>query len=164
MLFPRLLIIAVAAVATTLPVLAVGAQVARRAGAAPSPQTSVTSITIQQRMIVRVPRLPPGPAPAAAAPSLPPLRWVEKKTGKCVPLIDLAAATVASAESVDLILNGGRRLRASFGSECRALDFYSGFYVKMTGDRKVCAGRDSFRARSGGECRIKAFRALVPKR
>ncbi len=136
-----------------------------RAPSRPPVTGTITSVTIQQRMIIRVPRMPVGrtrttaSAPAAA---LPPIRWVEKKTDKCVPLITLAAAAVTGSDSVDLLLNGGKRLRARFGSECPALDFYSGFYVKMTGDGKVCSGRDSIRARSGGECRIKSFRALVP--
>jgi hypothetical protein len=34
----------------------------------------------------------------------------------------------------------------------------------MHADRKVCASRDSIRSRSGGECRIASFRALVPAR
>jgi len=95
---------------------------------------------------------------------LPPIRWVEKKADKCVPAIDLAAAAITGTDSVDLVLNGGKRLRARFGADCPALDFYSGFYVKMTNDGKVCARRDSIRSRSGGECRIESFRALVPAR
>ena len=157
---------------TFLTAIAVGAPLSvtsaqqRRVDPARPPMMSgtVTSVTIQQRMIIRVPRLPIGrtPAAASAAAALPPVRWVEKKADKCVPLIALAAAAVTGRDSVDLLLNGGKRLRARFGSDCPALDFYSGFYVKMTRDGKVCASRDSIRARSGGECRIKSFRALVP--
>jgi hypothetical protein len=125
---------------------------------------TVTSVTVQQRMIIRVPRLPVARSAmsgaSAGAPT--PIRWVEKKTGKCIPVVSLAAAAVTGSDSVDLLLNGGKRLRARFGSDCPALDFYSGFYVTMPKDGKVCAARDSFRARSGGECRIKSFRALVP--
>ena len=132
----------------------------------PPVSRTITSVTVQQRMIIRVPRLPVGRMPITGprGPSapLPPIRWVEKKTDKCIPVVSLAAAAVTGTDSVDLLLNGGKRLRARFGSECPALDFYSGFYVKMPADGKVCASRDSFRARSGGECRIKSFRALVP--
>ncbi len=151
--------------ALALPMLAVGAQQAPRgAPRAPSGSTTVTAVTIQQRMIIRVPKLPPprGRAVGAARASAP--RWEEKKADKCIALIDIAAASVGERDSVDLILNGGRRLRAKLGSECRALDFYSGFYMRMTPDGKACASRDAFRARSGGECRIKAFRKLVEKR
>lgn len=126
----------------------------------------ISQIIIQQQLIIRVPRLPVArtPAVSAAAPPLPPIRWIEKKTDKCVPVINLAAAAITTADSVDLLLNGGKRLRARFGDKCPALDFYSGFYVKMPPDGKVCASRDSIRSRSGGECRIESFRALVPSR
>jgi len=163
MLPPRLLTSATVAVALAAPLLAVHAQSGRSGRPAGRTGDTITAITIQQRMIIRVPRMPPGPAPARIA-AASPIRWAEKKAPKCVALIDLAAASVTNTESVDLILNGGRRLRAGLGSDCRALDFYSGFYVRMTADEKLCAGRDAFRSRSGGECRIKGFKALVPKR
>lgn len=124
----------------------------------------VSQVTVQQRLIIRVPRLPIGRAPLASTAPLPPIRWVEKKTDKCVPVLNLAAATITTRNSVDLLLNGGKRLRARFDDDCPALDFYSGFYVKMTKDGKVCASRDAIRSRSGGECRIESFRALVPAR
>lgn len=117
-------------------------------------------------MIVRIPRLPVERTamPAMSVAPLPPIRWVEKKADKCVPVQNLAAASIATTDSVDLLLNGGKRLRARFGNDCRALDFYSGFYVKLNDDGKMCADRDSIRSRSGGECRIESFRALVPSR
>lgn len=137
-----------------------------RPPAPPPGRRVVTEVTIQQRLIVRIPRLPLGRAPiaASAAAPPPPIRWVEKKSDKCVPVQTLAAASIAGADSVDLLLNGGKRLRARFGNDCRALDFYSGFYLRMNGDGNVCARRDSIRSRSGGECRIESFRALVPAR
>ena len=130
----------------------------------PPPPRVVTEVIIQRQLIIRVPRLPAGRSPAAATPIPSPMRWKEKKADKCVPLVDLAAASIVGAGSVDLILNGGKRLRARLDDDCPALDFYSGFYVRMTSDGKVCANRDAIRARSGGECRIRAFRALVPAR
>ncbi|MES2337229.1 MAG: hypothetical protein V4537_03930 [Pseudomonadota bacterium] len=161
---PSLRLPTLAVIAAVSPALGVGAQQRPAPPRAGQLTGTVTSVTVQQRMIIRVPRLPVGRTPiAGAAPSAPfaPTRWVEKKTDKCVPVINLAAATVTGSDSVDLLLNGGKRLRARFGSDCPAIDFYSGFYVKMPKDGKVCASRDSFRARSGGECRIKSFRALV---
>ncbi|SOB88158.1 hypothetical protein SAMN06297144_3303 [Sphingomonas guangdongensis] len=127
--------------------------------------TRIAQVTVQQRLIIRIPRLPVGRAPlSAGAAPLPPIRWIEKKTDKCVPVVNLAAATITTRDSVDLLLNGGKRLRARFDDDCPAIDFYSGFYVKMPRDGKVCADRDSIRSRSGGECRIESFRALVPAR
>ncbi|WP_156347191.1 hypothetical protein [Sphingomonas sp. Leaf33] len=151
------------AAAILLPVLTAQAQqrpVARAGGG-----VSMTTVTIQQRMVIRVPRLSARPGAATALASTPQqTRWTEKKADKCVPLIDIAAASLPSEDSVDLILNGGRRLRARLDSDCRALDFYAGFYVRMTPDGRACAGRDAFRSRSGAECRIKGFRTLIAKR
>ena len=168
---PSARLIPIALLGAALPALAVHAQ--GRRGEPPRPPVrppavtgTITAVSIQQRLSIRVPRLPSGRTPVAAAAGRasapPPVRWTEKKADKCVPVVDLAAAAVTGGDSVDLLLNGGRRLRARFGSDCPALDFYSGFYVKMPQDGKVCSGRDSIRARSGGECRIKSFRALVP--
>lgn len=171
---PALRLTVLTVIAIVAPIVASPAQQRRadppRIPSPPPPRPTimsgtVTTVTVQQRMIIRVPRLPVGRTAltgAGTAAVLPPIRWVETKSDKCIPVISLAAAAVTGSDSVDLLLNGGKRLRARFGSECPALDFYSGFYVKMPKDGKVCSGRDSFRARSGGECRIKSFRALVP--
>ncbi len=153
------------AVAIALPTLT--AQAGQRGDARTPAQGRITSttMTIQQRMIIRVPRMS---AARGAAVSLmrtaPATRWEEKRAGKCVALIDIAAAALPGPDSVDLIMNGGKRIRAKLGNDCRALDFYSGFYVRMTPDGKACASRDAFRSRAGGECRIKAFRTLVAKK
>jgi hypothetical protein len=132
-----------------------------------SERETITEVTIQQRLIIRIPRLPVGRASMPAAPPaapLPPIRWVERKADKCVPVETLAGATIAGTDRVDLLLLNGKRLRARFGDDCPALDFYSGLYVRMNPDGKVCASRDSIRSRAGGECRIESFSALVPSR
>ncbi|MGK6319442.1 hypothetical protein [Sphingomonas sp. DT-204] len=134
---------------------------------AASGRETITEVTIQQRLVIRIPRLPVGRASMPAAPPaapLPPIRWVERKADKCVPVETLAGATIAGTDRVDLLLLNGKRLRARFGDDCPALDFYSGLYVRMNPDGKVCASRDSIRSRAGGECRIESFRALVPSR
>lgn len=155
------------AVAIALPALTAQAQQRGPVRPPPPPAGGITSttVTIQQRMIIRVPRLSARPGTAVTLTRTPQqTKWTEKKADKCVALIDIAAASLPSEDSVDLLLNGGKRLRAKLERECRALDFYTGFYVKMTPDGKACAARDAFRSRSGAECRIKAFRTLVPKR
>lgn len=120
-------------------------------------------VRVQQRIVIRVPRLTVARTSVASAP-LPPIRWVERDTDRCIPVEALTAAAVTRPDSVDLVLNGGKRLRATLGNSCPALNFYNGFYLRPTSDGMVCAERDSFRSRSGGECRIQAFRALVPAR
>ncbi len=127
--------------------------------------TRLAQVRIQQHIVIRVPR--PDPVRRISAPPpapLPPIAWVEKRTDDCVSVDALSGAAIIRSDSVDLVLSGGRRVRAKLGSECPALDFYAGFYVKPNKDGKVCAKRDVFRSRAGGECRIRSFRALTPER
>jgi hypothetical protein len=124
----------------------------------------IAQVRIQQHVVIRVPRPDTVRRVSAPAAPLPPIAWVEKDSDKCVKIQSLAGATITRPDSVDLFLSGGKRVRARLGNECPALDFYTGFYVKPTKDGMVCAKRDVFRSRSGGECRIKAFRTLVPQR
>lgn len=123
-----------------------------------------SQVTVRERVVIRVPRMTVRSLPVGPRPALPPIKWVEKRTAKCVRANSLAGAIVTHRDSVDLVLAGGKRVRARLESKCPALDFYSGFYMKSTRDGMICADRDSVRARSGGECRIDAFRALVPSR
>lgn len=109
------------------------------------PRITVTRTTI----ILRTPR-------AAAT--------VEKKADDCVKVEKLAGFTVNRFDSVDLLLKDGSQLRARLGARCPALGFYSGFYVKPASDKKICAGRDAFRSRTGRSCGIQSFAKLVAAR
>lgn len=121
-------------------------------------------MTFQQRIVIRVPRLPdPRSAPASVTVSRP-STWVEKKGPKCVPIPMIAGASITRNDSVDLVTVDGGVLRARFHDDCPAIDFYTGFYLKQTTDGRVCANRDALRSRSGGACRIKQFRQIVRKR
>ncbi|MFV0623988.1 hypothetical protein ACBY01_08275 [Sphingomonas sp. ac-8] len=115
-----------------------------------------------QRIIMRVPRM--DVTPAASMRALPAITWVEKRADRCVPVDELAAVSITRPDSVDLMLTGGKRLRARLEDDCPSLDFYSGFYLKPTADGKFCASRDTIRSRSGGQCRVASFRMLVPSR
>lgn len=126
--------------------------------------TRTAQVRIQQHIVIRVPRADAVRRVSAPAAPLPPIAWVEKDADKCVQMNRLAGAAITRSDSVDLVLAGGKRVRAKLGKECPALDFYSGFYVKPTKDGMVCARRDTFRSRAGGECQIKAFRTLIPER
>jgi hypothetical protein len=139
--------------------LALAAPAAADPGAGGPKSVRVTQLTIRERVIVRVPRMPVGPVRAA----LPPVTWKEKGGPKCVAVADLAGALVTQPDAVDLVLVGGKRLRAKLDGECRPLDFYSGFYLKPSSDGKVCADRDAIRARSGATCPISRFRTLKPQ-
>jgi hypothetical protein len=111
---------------------------------------------IEQRMIIRVPlgrqQRPQGPITT----------WRERRGGRCIDSTAIAGAAITPDGAVDFVLRGGQRMRARLESECPALDFYQGFYVKPDSDGKVCAERDSIHARSGGECQIDQFRRLEP--
>lgn len=136
----------------------------RRAADGPPPTGMIRTEIRIQRMVVRVPRTPTAPVSMSSMRALPPIQWVERRTDRCVPIQSLAAVSVTRADSVDLLLNGGRRLRARLSDDCPSLDFYAGMYLKATSDGMVCASRDTIRSRSGGQCRIKTFRSLVPAR
>jgi hypothetical protein len=125
---------------------------------------SVTGIIYSQTTIIRVPahrssRYHGGGAPPPPV-ALP--RFKEKRGPRCIDAATIGAAAISAADSVDFILKGGTRVRAKLESECPALDYYSGFYVRPPGDGKICADRDSIHTRSGGDCQVDRFRLLTP--
>ena len=129
---------------------------AMSAASATEMPVEMAQLTIRQRIVIRVPA-----APYAAPPSPPMrMRWKEKGGPKCIPMNGLAAAAIFKADAVDLMLRGGKRLRARLDDECPALDFYSGFYIMPSADGKICAGRDMIHSRAGGKCGIAKFRTL----
>ncbi|MEP6784310.1 MAG: hypothetical protein ABI898_01060 [Sphingomonadales bacterium] len=129
------------------------------APAASEARVVFAQLLIQRRVIVRVPamttRAPPVPMPR-------PMQWKEIKGPKCLTIDQLAGAAITRADTVDLYLRGGRRLRAQLDDECPSLDYYGGFYIAPTKDGRVCGGRDTIHTRSGGKCQIDRFRELVP--
>jgi hypothetical protein len=130
----------------------------------PAPQGTRTIVRIQQHVVVRVPRVSQPRQPIATSAPLPPIAWVERRADSCVAMETLAGAAITRADSVDLVMADGKRMRARLDSDCHSLGFYSGFYVRPTEDGRICARRDTIRSRSGGECRIEGFSALVPAR
>ncbi|ARS29367.1 hypothetical protein [Sphingomonas sp. KC8] len=115
----------------------------------------MAQLNIRQSVIVRVPTRSQ-PTPAA------PIEWKESKGPKCLPTNVVAGATVVESDSIDIILRDGNRVRVEFEDDCPAIDYYRNFYIRPTADRRICAGRDSIHARSGGECQIHRFRTLTP--
>lgn len=120
----------------------------------PAPLVRFAQLSIRQSVIIRVPtRAMTPPAP---------IEWKESKGPKCLSMSTIAGAIVTDEDRVDLIFRGGGRIRAQLEDECPALDYYNGFYLRPTKDRRICAGRDSIHSRSGGECEIRRFRTLTP--
>jgi len=124
------------------------------AAQAPDQPLQVRRVVVRDEIIIRVPvrvrRISPG------------LGWIERKGPKCIHSDDLRGAILSGPDSVDFILHGKKRMRASFDTRCPALDFYGGFYLN-TEDDKVCAGRDVVRSRVGSGCVIEEFHRLSPR-
>ena len=127
-----------------------------------------TAVQQAQNLVIHVPRVTVTRAtivtrsmPAPPPPRMP-MMFIEKKADDCIKMEAIRGFSVSRGDSVDLMLRDGRLLRAKLGKNCPALGFYSGFYVKATPDKKMCAGRDAIRSRSGRQCGIEAFRSLVP--
>lgn len=127
---------------------------------AAEPRERHAHISVRERIVIRIPRLPPAARRAPVAPII----WEEKKAPKCVLADRLASAVVSSRGDVDLIVTDGRRLRAKLDDDCPTLNFYGGFYLKPSRDGKICARRDALRTRSGRRCEISRFRTLVERR
>lgn len=126
----------------------------------------LAQVTIRERLIIRVPRMSiQSRIPATARMTMAPAeeRWKEKRGPKCIPAQAMAGALVRGPDTVDLILAGGKRLRARLDDDCRPLDFYSGFYLRPSADGQVCANRDSIQSRSGAMCMIARFKRLEPR-
>ncbi len=148
------------AIPSTLLLLAAPALGAADAQRAPAPPTAtITQMTIHERIIIRMPIARGRPVDQAS-----PIVWKEKHGPKCIGIAELGGALIAGPSAVDLVLTGGKRVRARLDGDCQPLDFYGGFYIKPGVDGQVCADRDSIRVRSGARCRIDDFKRLVAKR
>lgn len=121
-------------------------------------RVELARLTVRQRVMVRVPRVDPTRVRVAQ-----PVEWREKKGPSCIPVAELGGAIVTARDRIDLVLRGGKRVRAEFDDDCRGLDFYRGFYLKPAADGMVCAKRDAVRSRSGARCPVERFRKLLPK-
>ncbi|HEX7784546.1 MAG TPA: hypothetical protein VF509_17230 [Sphingobium sp.] len=116
----------------------------------------LAQVTIEQRVIIRVPL-----ARQRQMQVEPSAELQEKKGPKCLAIRSIRGATVTAKNSVDMTLLNGERYRAKLERGCRAVDFWSGFYVEATKDGSLCSGRDVIQARGGTECEIDTWRRLV---
>jgi hypothetical protein len=124
------------------------------AAQAPDQPMQVRRVVVRDEIIIRV--------PVRVRRIAPDLQWIERKGPKCIHSKDLRGALLSGPDSVDFILHGKTRMRASFDTRCPALDFYGGFYLN-TEDDKICAGRDVIRSRVGSGCVIDKFHRLAPR-
>ena len=121
-------------------------------------------VHIEQRVIIRITPSPPSvrrelfdPSPRAAAP----VRYKEKKAGKCVAIDDIGGISPMEPNRLLLFMRDRRMLSASLERACDADAFYLGAYVERSKDGKLCTGRDSLRARTGVTCRLAKISRLV---
>ncbi len=128
---------------------------------------AIAQVTVHERVIIRLPRMAPAGAPArtisrVTAPAA--VRYKEKKGPKCVAVADMGGAMIVEPGAVDLVMDGGKRLRAKLDDDCGPMDFYNGFYLRPAADGQVCAKRDVIRMRSGASCEIATFKTLTAAR
>jgi len=121
-------------------------------------------VHIEQRVIIRITPSPPSvrrelfdPSPSAAAP----VRYKEKKAGKCVAIDDIGGISPMEPNRLLLFMRDRRMLSASLERACDADAFYLGAYVERSRDGKLCIGRDTLRARTGVTCRLAKISRLV---
>jgi hypothetical protein len=117
-------------------------------------------LTIERRVIIRVPMVRKGKAPARVTPEEGD-DWEEKKGPRCIALRSIRGASIVVRDGVDLLLADQHRYRARLGRGCDSVGFYSGFYVEPNEDGSLCSGRDELQARNGMSCAIDSFRRLV---
>lgn len=122
----------------------------------PVPLVRYAQVIVREHIVIRVPR--------AAPPQAAPVRWKERKGPRCIPAQQLAGSLPAEDGAVDIVLTGGKRVRARLTRACRQLDYYSSFYIRPGPDGQICADRDAIRTRAGRTCEIERFRSLVPVR
>lgn len=90
--------------------------------------------------------------------------FTRKSRRACIESSRVAAATVTSDRTIDLVLVGGERWRMRFKEDCPALSYYQGFYYRQTQAGRLCAGRDAIKARSGAECPIASLAPIKARK
>lgn len=170
--------------AATLPPdspLLVGPKGALPGGAAVNPLAGDVwdQVRIEQQVIIRVtPRdagrnavapqmLPLQPMQPILQPTLPQMRpnaprFRERKTGKCLPAMGIAAVQPITDGRLMFYMRDRRMLAAGLEKACSARDFYLGFYMSKTSDGQLCVGRDAIHSRAGTTCKLKDVREYVP--
>lgn len=149
------------------------------AGINPLPPDVWDQVRIEQRVIIRItPRdagrdaiapqvLPlqpmqpivqmPPPQPRASS-----VRMRERKAGKCMPALGIAAVQPTTDGRLMFYMRDRRMIAAGLEKACSARDFYLGFYMSKTTDGQLCVGRDAIHSRAGTTCKLKDVHEYVP--
>lgn len=122
-------------------------------------------VSIEQRFTIRIAPRAPMPPPVAMLNDMSDsgggVRLIERKMGKCVPVDGIASVQYGAANKLVLYMRDRRIVSATLDKGCRAVDFYSGFYVAKNDDGMLCVKRDPILSRSGSNCRVEGLRQLV---
>lgn len=135
-------------------------------------------VRIEQRVIIRVtPRdagrdavapqiMPLQPMQPVLQPMVPqprssPIRFRERKAGKCMPALGISAVQPLTDGRLMFYMRDHRMLAAGLEKACSARDFYLGFYMSKTPDGQLCVGRDQIHSRAGTTCKLKDVREYV---
>lgn len=124
-------------------------------------QVHLAQLSIEQRVIIRIPAMPPRSSEAMEATPAPAVRWKQSKGPRCLPLNLIRAAVVTDDSGVTMVVSRAERYLAHLGRACRPADFYSGFYISPNKDGVLCAGRDTLHARNGSACEIQRFSRMT---
>ncbi|WP_226636053.1 hypothetical protein [Novosphingobium profundi] len=123
-------------------------------------------VRIERRMTIRIsPRgrapLPPDMRGIAmpGGPGAP--RYEERPMSKCVAAAGIAGVQPERGNRLIFFMRDRRVVSAELDHSCRAMDFYSGFYLAGNEDGKVCVKRDKLQSRSGTKCSLTRMRELV---
>lgn len=146
------------------------------AGIAPLGADVWDQVRIEQRVIIRI--TPRDAGRDALAPQVMPMqpmmqqlvpqprnpqtRMRERKAGKCLPAMGIAAVQPSTDGRLMFYMRDRRMLAAGLEKACSARDFYLGFYMSKTADGQLCVGRDAIHSRAGTTCKLKDVREYVP--
>lgn len=123
-------------------------------------------VRIEQRVIIRITPRGPSQVPPDMLVSMPERaqHYQERSIGNCIPAAAIAGVQPDRGNRLLLFLRDQRVLRAELERSCRAMDFYSGFYISRSSDGKVCVNRDKLQSRSGMKCSLTRIYQLVETR
>lgn len=120
-------------------------------------------VRIEQRVTIRISPLANSPRqslmPEAPRVSLNDLE--ERDAGKCVALRSIRGVQSANKNRLLLYMRDRKVMSLRMKKNCRAQDFYSGFYVEPRSDGLLCVERDMLRSRTGANCEVTEINRLV---
>lgn len=123
---------------------------------APGRTLRIESVTIQRRVIIRVPMVPPTmPAPDGRPMfATPEGERQPLKVPGCIKLAAIRGAAISGKDGILFQTRSKGMFRGKLERGCRALDFQSGFYLNPPDDGSLCIGRDILHSRNGSACML----------